>query len=66
MRPIRSSANAAVARSRVVAYITDTAAIRRILDHLRLSPREKPPPEFRELVRVLVDDDGREIAANPT
>ena len=48
----------------VVAYITDTVAIRRILDHLDLSPLEKPPPD-REVVRVPVDDEGREIAANP-
>ena len=46
----------------VVAYIT---AIHRILDHLDLSPLEKPPPDVREVVRVLVDDEGREIAANP-
>jgi len=28
---------------KVVAYITDTVAIRRILNHLGLSPPEKPP-----------------------
>ena len=50
---------------KVVAYITDTVAIRRILDHLDLSPLEKPPPDLRELVRVPVDDEGREIVANP-
>jgi hypothetical protein len=50
---------------KVVAYITDTVAIRRILDHLGLSPPEKPPPEFREVVRVPVDDEGREIGASP-
>ena len=50
---------------KVVAYITDTVAIRRILDHLGLSPPEKPPPEVREVVRVPVDDEGREIGANP-
>jgi len=48
----------------VVAYITDTVAIRRLLDHLGLSPPEKPPPEVREVVRVPVDE-GREIADNP-
>jgi hypothetical protein len=49
----------------VVAYITDTVAIRRILDHLGLSPPEKPPPDVREIVRVPVDDQGRQIGANP-
>ena len=28
-------------------------------------PDEKPPPEIREVVRVPVDNEGREIAANP-
>jgi hypothetical protein len=50
---------------KVVAYITHTVAIRRILDHLGLSPPEKPPPEVREIVRVPVDDEGRQIGANP-
>jgi hypothetical protein len=44
---------------RTPAYITDTVAIRRILDHLGLSPPEKPPPDVREVVRVRVDDEGR-------
>ncbi len=48
---------------KVVAYITDTVAIRRILDHLGLSPPEKPPPDVREVVRVPVDDEGRQIEA---
>ena len=43
---------------KVVAYITETVAIRRILDHLGLSPPEKPPPDVREVVRVPVDDQG--------
>jgi hypothetical protein len=50
---------------KVVAYITDTLAIRRILDHLGLSPPEEPPPDVREVVRVPVDDQGREIGASP-
>jgi hypothetical protein len=47
-----------------VAYITDEISIKRILDHLGLSPpeQEKPPPP-REVVRVPVDDEGREIQA---
>ena len=45
-----------------VAYITDSLSIRRILDHLGLSPpEEKPPPQVTQVVRVPVDDDGREI-----
>ena len=36
-----------------------------ILEHLDLSPLEKPPPpDVREVVRVPVDDEGREIAAS--
>jgi hypothetical protein len=50
---------------KVVAYITHIIAIRRILDHLGLSPPEKPPPDVREVVRVPVDDQGREIGASP-
>jgi len=50
---------------KVVAYITDSLAIRQILDHLGLSPPEKPPPETRDLVRVPVDDEGREIEVQP-
>jgi hypothetical protein len=46
----------------IVAYVTDGLSIRRILDHLGLSPpEEKPPPEVAEVVRVPVDDEGREI-----
>ena len=43
---------------KVVAYINDHFAIKRILDHLGLSPpeRERPPPEVRY---VPVDDEGR-------
>jgi hypothetical protein len=39
-------------------------SIRRILAHLGLSPpeREKPPPP-REVVRVPVENEGREIQA---
>jgi hypothetical protein len=49
---------------KIVAYITDELPIRRILDHPGLSPpeQEKPPPR-REVVRVPVDDEGREILA---
>ena len=47
---------------KIVAYIMDGLSIHRILDHLGLSPpEEKPPPEIAEVVRVPVDDEGREI-----
>ena len=46
----------------IVAYITDGLSIRRVLDHLGLSPPEdKPPPKVAEVVRVPLDDEGREI-----
>jgi len=41
---------------KVVAYITDSLAIRQILEHLDLSPPEKPPPDICEVVRVPVDE----------
>jgi len=47
---------------RIVAYIIDGLSIHRILDHLgRAPPEEKPPPEVAEVVRVPLDDEGREI-----
>jgi hypothetical protein len=45
--------------------MTDTVAIRRILDHLVLRPTEKAPPDVREVVRVPADDERRQIGANP-
>jgi hypothetical protein len=47
---------------KVIAYLHDQVAIGRILEHLGLSPPEdeKPPP-IREVVRVRVDEEGREI-----
>jgi hypothetical protein len=44
-----------------LAYITDSLAIRQILDHLGLGPLEKPPPNIRDVVRVVVDEEGQEI-----
>jgi len=46
-------------------HINDEISIKGILDHLGLSPpqQEKPPPT-REVVLVLVDDEGREIQAS--
>ena len=49
----------------IVAYITDSVAIRQILDHLDLSPPEKPPPDIRDVVQVPVDEEGREIEVQP-
>jgi hypothetical protein len=48
-----------------VAYITDELVINRILEHLGLTPppQERPPPS-RELVRVPVDEEGRETQAS--
>ncbi len=46
---------------KIVAYIADELSIRRILDHLGLSPPEHQEPPIREVVRVAVDDKGREI-----
>jgi hypothetical protein len=49
---------------KVVAYVTDDLSITRMVDHLGLSPpRQDKPPPTRELVRVPVDDEGREIEA---
>ena len=51
-------------RLAIVAYITDEVSIRRILDHLGLSPpQQQRAPPSRELVRVPVDEEGREIQA---
>ena len=49
---------------KVVAHITDTVVIHRILDHLGRSPPERPPPGVPDVVRVPVDDEGREIGAS--
>ena len=47
---------------KLVAFVTDQVAVKRILDHLGLSPPEKPrPPPTREIVAVPVDDEGREL-----
>lgn len=50
---------------KVVAYLHDTVAIKQILDYLGLSPPEepKPPPAVHEVVRVPVDEGGREMEA---
>jgi hypothetical protein len=48
-----------------VAYNTDALAIRQILEHLHLNPPERPPLQIRDVVRVPVDDEGREIELQP-
>jgi hypothetical protein len=46
----------------IIAYLHDQVSISRILDHLGLNPPEtaKPPPAVPEVVRVPVDEEGRE------
>jgi hypothetical protein len=48
----------------IVAFVTDSFAIRRILDHLGLSPpqQEKPPP-IREVLRVAERGEGWGVPA---
>ena len=49
---------------KIAAYITDELSGRRILDPLGLSsPEQEEPPPAREVVRVPIDDEGREIQA---
>ena len=50
---------------KLVAYVTDSMAIRRILEHLDLSPPDKPPPDIRDTIRVPLDEEGREIEVQP-
>jgi hypothetical protein len=51
-------------RMTVVAYVTDSFVVRRILEHLGLSPppREKPPP-VREVLRVAERGEGWGVPA---
>ena len=49
---------------KIVAYISDEISIKRILDHLGLSPPgQQEPAPTPEVVRLPVDDEGREILA---
>jgi len=63
-RPTRSSCRGCGGPLKIVAYITDEISIKRILDHLGLSPpgQEEPAPT-PEVVRAPVDDEGHEILA---
>jgi hypothetical protein len=45
----------------IIAY-TNGLAILRILSHLGLGREDEPPPQIREVIRVPVDDEGREVA----
>jgi hypothetical protein len=47
----------------IIAYLHDQVSISRILDHLGPPETAKPPPELHEVVRVPVDEEGREIEA---
>jgi hypothetical protein len=49
---------------KVIAYVSDEISVKRILADLGLSPEEEKPPPIREVVRVPVDDEGREIQAS--
>ena len=49
---------------KVIAYVSDEISVKRILAELGLSPPEQEsPPPILEVVRVPVDDEGREIQA---
>ena len=50
---------------KIVAYVSDEISVKRILAELGLSPPEagKPPP-VREVIRMPVDDEGRELEAS--
>ena len=49
----------------IIAYLHDRVSTSKILAHLGLRPPEtaQPPPAVREVVRVPVDEEGREIEA---
>ena len=50
---------------KIVAYLHDQSSVKQILDHPGLSPPDapKPPPAVQQIVRVPVDEEGREIEA---
>ena len=51
-------------RMSVVGFVTDSAAVRRILDHLGLSsPEAEKPPPLREALRVAEQGDGWGVPA---
>ena len=52
-------------RMSIIGFVTDQAAVDKILDHLGLSTpeAEKPPPPVREVLRVAEHDDGWGVPA---
>jgi hypothetical protein len=48
---------------KIVAYVSDEISVKRILAALGLRPEEEKPPPIREVIRVPVDDEGREVRA---
>jgi hypothetical protein len=51
-------------KMQMIAFLTDQLSIRRILDHLGLSPPEQArPPPVREILRVAEHDDGWGVPA---
>jgi hypothetical protein len=49
----------------MIAFLTDQLSIRRILDHLGLSPPEQaPPPPVGEVLRVAEQGEGWGVPAN--
>jgi hypothetical protein len=46
---------------KAIAYVSDEISVKRILAALGLSPQEEKPPPIREVIRVPVDDEGREV-----
>ena len=49
----------------IIAYVSDEISVKRILAELGLSPpKEGKPPPVREVIRVPVDDEGRDLEAN--
>ena len=49
---------------KVVAHVSEEISVKRILAGLGLSPEDEQPPPIREVVRVPVDDEGRQIQAS--
>jgi hypothetical protein len=52
-------------KMQILAFLTDQLSIRRILDHLGLSPtQEAKPPPIQELLRVAEQGEGWGVPAN--
>jgi hypothetical protein len=48
---------------KAIAYVSDEISVKRILAALGQSPEEEKPPPIPEVIRVPVDDEGREVRA---